>query len=91
MQALMGRAGSLRTSSHSKSPVVTGLLVVILLAGLVGLAAGLGIAWYANSPADRQGNSWADLGVAFGGAIAVVGAIAALTGAVALLVRSRRD
>ncbi|HEX4431445.1 MAG TPA: hypothetical protein VHZ96_19400 [Frankiaceae bacterium] len=91
MQALTGAPDSTRTSVPSKSPIVTGMLVVILLAGLGGMTVGLGIVWSSNSPANRQSNPWADLGVVFGGAIAVVGAIFALIGAVAFFVRSRRD
>jgi hypothetical protein len=72
------------------SPVVTALLGVLTAAGAVVMCAGIGLALYANSPRNRNGDDLADIGVAEGIVVAIAGGLLTLGFVVELVVRRRR-
>lgn len=67
------RSGILEAVKQQHCPLLTALLVTLTTAGLGLLAAGATAAIYANSPANRENNSFAGIGVAVGIAIAALG------------------
>ena len=71
--------GILEGMRKRRSPVVTALLLALAAAGLALLVAGAAAATYANSPANRAGNSFAAIGVVVGGGIAGLGVVICIT------------
>jgi hypothetical protein len=66
------------------------LLVTLTAAALVLMAGAAAVAVYANSPANRQDNPFADIGVVAGIVIAALGTLVAFICATALVVRAHQ-
>jgi uncharacterized membrane protein YhaH (DUF805 family) len=77
-------------AQQRRFPFVTALLVTLTAAGLVLMAGAAGVAVYANSPANRQDNPFADIGVVAGVVIATFGTLVAFVCALALVVRAHQ-
>ena len=74
----------------SGSCLITALLVILAISGVALTIGGAAAALYANSPANREGNSFAGVGVAVGAGICVLGIILILVCVAGAAVRGRR-
>jgi hypothetical protein len=72
------------------SVVGTVMLVLVSLAGLVTTVVGVGYAALANSPSNRKGNEWADIGVAVGIRVAIFGSVIMIVCAIVAVLRPGR-
>ena len=72
------------------SCLITALLVLAAISGVALIIAGAAAALFANSPANRAGNSYAGVGVAFGAGVCVLGIILIVLCFAGAAVRGRR-